>query len=47
MTATATRKLVAFAFVLLAVFAAGFGLGAVVDPGGAPAPMDHMNMNMR
>ena len=44
---TATRKLVAFAFVLLAVFAVGFGLGAVVDPGGAPAPMDHMNMNMR
>ena len=44
---TAPRKLVAFAVVLLAVFAAGFGLGAVVDPEGAPAPMDHMNMNMR
>ncbi len=44
---TATRKLAAFAFVLLAVFAAGFGLGAVVDPGGPPAPVDHMNMNMR
>ena len=44
---TATRKLVAFALVLLAVFATGFALGAVFDPGGAPAPMDHMNMNMR
>ena len=44
---TTTRRLVAFAFVLLAVFAAGYGLGLVVDPGGAPAPMDHMNMNMR
>jgi hypothetical protein len=44
---SAARKLVAFAFVLLAVFAAGYGLGVVIDPGGAPAPMDHMNMNMR
>jgi len=44
---TATRKLATFAFVLLTVFAVGFGLGAVVDPGGPPAPVDHMNMNMR
>ena len=44
---TATRKLAAFAFVLLAVFASGFGLGAVLDPGDVPAPVDHTNMNMR
>ena len=44
---SAPRKLAAYAVVLLAVFAAGFGLGAVADPGGAPAPVDHMNMNMR
>ncbi len=44
---TATRKLVAFAFVLMVVFAAGFGLGAILDPEGPPAPMDHMNMHMR
>jgi hypothetical protein len=44
---SARGKLAAFAFVLLTVFAVGFGLGAVIDPGGAPAPVDHMNMNMR
>ena len=44
---TASRKLAVFALVLLAVFAAGFGLGAVIDPGGAPAPVDHSNMDMR
>jgi hypothetical protein len=44
---TPLRKLAAFALVLLAVFAAGFGLGAITDPGGAPTPVDHSNMNMR
>ncbi len=44
---TAARKLAAFAFVLVLVFAAGFGLGALVDPGGAPAPVNHMEMEMR
>ena len=44
---TAARKLVAFAFALLVVFAAGFGLGALVDTGGAPAPVNHMEMEMR
>ena len=44
---TATRKLFAFAVVLLVVFAAGFGLGAVTDPGGGPEPVDHSNMDMR
>ncbi len=44
---TAARKLMAFAFVLLVVFAAGYGLGALVDPGGAPAPVNHMEMEMR
>ncbi len=44
---TATRKLAAFALVLLFVFAVGFGLGAVLEPGGGAAPVDHSNMNMR
>ena len=43
---TASRKLAVFALVLLAVFAAGFGLGAVIDPEGAPPGSDHMHMDM-
>ncbi len=44
---TATRKLAAFVVVLLFVFAAGFGLGALTDPGGGPDSVDHMDMDMR
>ncbi len=43
----AARKLAAFALVLLVVFAAGYGLGALTDPGGTPPAVDHMEMDMR